>query len=155
MDSEEDQQIKILVKKEYTQIRVRISRLKQLVYKICQLFCEEDVTVSIAIVDDCGISRVNRKFLGHEGSTDVISFDLSDETEDSEIVFEIVVNGERARQQARIRRHSMEAELALYVTHGLLHNFGFDDLDSLSAEKMHSMEDEILQEFGYGIVYRE
>jgi probable rRNA maturation factor len=58
-----------------------------------------------------------------------------------------------AVKQANMRGHSSEAELALYITHGLLHNFGFDDSTQKQAEKMHNIEDQILQQLGYGPVY--
>ncbi len=58
-----------------------------------------------------------------------------------------------ALRQATLRSHSDQAELALYITHGLLHNFGFDDLEPSEAKKMHEKEDEILQELNYGLVY--
>ncbi len=45
------------------------------------------------------------------------------------------------------------AELALYVTHGLLHQLGFDDATPEQAQKMHQAEDEILQHMGFGVVY--
>ena len=56
-------------------------------------------------------------------------------------------------RQAAQRGHSTEAELALYLTHGLLHNLGFNDADKAAAERMHDMEDEILQQAGFGVVY--
>lgn len=68
-------------------------------------------------------------------------------------IFELVVNGERAAKEANVRGHSGEAELALYVVHGLLHNLGFDDSTKADTKKMHETEDEILQELGYGLVY--
>ena len=68
-------------------------------------------------------------------------------------MFELVVNGEMAVRQAKLRGHSGEAELALYVTHGLLHNLGFDDSTQNRAKKMHDTEDEILEQVGYGAVY--
>ncbi len=58
-----------------------------------------------------------------------------------------------ALRQADLRGHSSQAELALYITHGLLHNLGFDDSTEDKAKKMHDMEDKILQQLGYGLVY--
>jgi rRNA maturation RNase YbeY len=65
----------------------------------------------------------------------------------------LFVNAERAVKEARVRRHSAQAELALYITHALLHNLGFDDSDPKLAKKMHDTEDEILRQFGFGTVY--
>ncbi len=59
-----------------------------------------------------------------------------------------------AVREAVLRSHSSKAELALYVTHGLLHNVGFDDSTKEKAKKMHDAEDEILQQLGYGSVYK-
>jgi len=50
-------------------------------------------------------------------------------------LFELVVNGEMAVRQALLRKHSSQAELALYITHGLLHNLGFDDAAEDQAKK--------------------
>ena len=42
-------------------------------------------------------------------------------------IFDLIVNGELAAREAARRGHGAEAELALYITHGLLHNLGFND----------------------------
>ena len=68
-------------------------------------------------------------------------------------VFDIAVNAEMAQRQAQVAGHSAESELALYFLHGLLHNLGFDDATNEQASKMHKTEDEILEKFGYGVVY--
>ena len=96
--------------------------------------------------------ELNREFLNSKASTDCLSFDLSEDKKGLKI-FDMVVNGEMAVRQANLRGHSSEAELALYITHCLLHNLGFDDATKSQARKMHETEDEILQEFGYGAVY--
>jgi len=129
-------------------------RLKRLIKHLCRRFGLSKATVSIAVLGDEAIRKVNKKFLKKDTATDVISFDLSDEGQ-AEKVFELVVNGEQARREGLARGHGPEGELALYVVHGLLHNLGFDDLDGVKAEKMHRLEDEILQQFGYGIIYKD
>jgi rRNA maturation RNase YbeY len=67
--------------------------------------------------------------------------------------FDIIVNAQKAVSEAKKRGHSPQAELALYITHGLLHNLGFDDLTAKKAKLMHRLEDEILQQQGFGRVY--
>jgi probable rRNA maturation factor len=128
-------------------------RLKRMARHLCRRFGLSKATVSIAVLGDEAIRKVNRKFLKESTATDVVSFDLSDEGR-AEKVFELVVNGEKARREGLRRGHKPEGELALYVVHGLLHNLGFDDSDGIRAEKMHRLEDEILQQFGYGIIYK-
>ena len=130
------------------------AELTKLVRAICRRFGIAHARISIGIVDDAEIGTLNRKFLGHAGPTDSLSFDLSDETEPGgRKVFDLIVNGELAVREAAQRGHAARAELALYITHGLLHNLGFDDAGPEQARRMHAAEDEILQDLGYGLVY--
>jgi probable rRNA maturation factor len=125
-------------------------KLKKLVKAICNRFKLSKATISIAIINDAQIRKINKKFLNKDHPTDCLSFNLSDNKKSS---FELVVNGEMAVRQAKLRGHSSEAELALYITHGLLHHLGFNDSTKKQAEKMHNAEDKILQQLGYGPIY--
>lgn len=171
------QNIVVQVVKNFENIEVSLSKLKNLVRAICSRFGLLEVTVSIAIVDDAQIRKINKQFLNRNRTSDCLSFDLSDSPAPIERsgaagfgapkssrlggaigagsprIFELVANGEMAVREGRLRGHSGEAELALYVTHGLLHNVGFDDSTKEKAKKMHNAEDEILQQLGYGSVY--
>jgi len=125
-------------------------RLSTLAESVCRRFGASASEVGVAVVDDAAIRRGNEQFLGSKHVTDVISFDLSEE---HAATFDLMINADEARRQARKRSHSVEAELALYVTHGLLHQLGYDDARPRDAERMHAMEDEILREAGFGGVY--
>ena len=126
-------------------------RLIKLVEAVCNHFGASNAAVDIAIVDDARIRELNKQFLDKDENTDCLSFDLSENQTDK--AFEVVVNGQMAVRQATARGHSALSELALYITHGLLHNLGFDDSTKAAAQKMHTAEDRILQEQGFGVVY--
>ena len=135
-------------------VQADVSRLESLVGAICEKFGLSGATISVGIVDDAQIGELNRRFLDHEGATDCLSFDLSDADDpNGSRVIDLIVNAQMAARQAAQRGHSTEAELALYVTHGLLHQLGFDDATPEQARKMHETEDEILQHTGFGVVY--
>ena len=152
--AKQDQEIIVHIARDFKDIEVRLSELKKLVKAICKRFKLSKAAVSIAIVDDAQIRELNKQFLNSKSATDCLSFDLSDdEVPQSPKSFELIVNGEMAVREANLRGHSSEAELALYITHGLLHYLGFDDSTESQARKMHDMEDEILQQLGYGLVY--
>jgi len=154
MDSvKQDQDIVVQIAKNFKNIDFSPPRLKKLVKVICNRFKLSKATVSIAIVDDTQIRKVNKQFLNQDLPTDCLSFNLSDNGTSHVKSFELVVNAEMAVRQASLRGHSSEAELALYITHGLLHNLGFDDSTQGQARKMHDTEDEILQQLGYGLTY--
>jgi len=146
--------ITIEITTHYDEIPADSAKLEALIQTVCERFDVSEATVSLGIVDDAEIGELNERFLGHEGTTDCLSFDLSDDRADGGArVFDLIVNGQMARRQAAERGHAEEAELALYVTHTLLHQLGYDDVTPELARKMHHMEDEILQHLGYGLVY--
>lgn len=126
--------------------------LKTVAETVMRRFRERQATISITFVNDALMQEVHKQFLQDASTTDVISFDLTDEFE-RQRVFEVVVNAEMAGRQARQRGHSIEAELALYITHGLLHNLGFDDDSPERAARMHDLEDALLTKLGFVGIY--
>src|SRR6266849_1019891 len=107
----------------------------------------QEAEISLAFVDNPTIQRLNQRYLQHDEPTDVLSFPLS-EPNDRRLAGELVMSAEIAKAQAESRGHAVEAELALYVIHGLLHLCGYDDKTSAGAADMHLRERQYLQQLG-------
>lgn len=108
----------------------------------------------VSVVDDDRMTRLHAQHKGEAATTDVLTFDLSEE--EGVLDTDIVVCADEARRQSRARGHGLAEELALYVVHGVLHCTGYDDHDEegdFGARAMHAREDEILAAIGAGIVY--
>jgi probable rRNA maturation factor len=103
--------------------------------------------VSLAFVDNPTIHRLNKQFLAHDEPTDVLTFPLSGPSART-LEGEIVIGAEVARVQAAERGHDEQAEIALYVIHGLLHLCGFDDTTKKAAQAMRERERHYLQQLG-------
>jgi probable rRNA maturation factor len=101
--------------------------------------------IEIAVVSDSEIARLNRKHLDHRGPTDVLSFDMGGGKELSGL---IVVSADTARRRARELGHATQAELGLYLAHGLLHLLEYDDHRPGDRRKMHERQGELLAQFG-------
>lgn len=113
--------------------------------------------VSVAIVDDRTMKSLNKRYLQQSGSTDVLSFDLRSDAADqneNQLDCEVIVNAERALNVAQANERSTEGEMLLYLIHGLLHQLGYDDKTDEQADRMHRKEDELLNELGFGCVYK-
>lgn len=146
--------IVVRIADEFAGLDIQPEKIEELVEAVCGRFGVGAATVGIAVVDDERFRELNSRFRKSESVSDCLSFDLSEGPEnDSERLFELVVNGQMAVREAKLRKHSDQAELALYIAHGLLHNLGFDDDTEDRAEQMHNTEDEILGRLGYGSVY--
>ena len=148
--SDAENKITVEFNLECNEVEFDRSKLEVMLIAACKRFDCDEAVITVAILDDGAIRELNSKFLASQTVTDVISFDTS---QNNHRQFDLAVNAEMAASQAKNRGHEAEAELALYVLHGLLHNLGFDDKDSATAEKMHRTEDDILQEYRYGVVY--
>lgn len=84
--------------------------------------------LGIHLVEPGEMARVNQQFLGHEGSTDVITFDNSETATPDTMSGELFICIQDAIDQAKFFQTTWQSELARYVAHGLLHLRGFDDL---------------------------
>lgn len=115
--------------------------------------CPGGAEVEVALVDDATISRLNRRFLGHRGPTDVLAFPgLRDEPAPcGTLLGEIVISVERARAQARDAGWPVRREVVLLLVHGLLHLRGYDDHAPRDAGLMRARERRVLEKiFGSG-----
>lgn len=101
--------------------------------------------VDVAFLDAEQIADYNRRFLSHDGPTDVISFDVTG-PDDPGLVVQLLICGPVARAQAAEHGEPITREILRYVAHGLLHQVGYDDRDAASAARMHAREDELLNQ---------
>ena len=81
-------------------------------------------TVTIALVSDRDIRRLNRDFRGKDTPTDVLSFPGPGPR--AAILGDIAIATGVARRQARELGHSVQTELRVLALHGLLHLLGYD-----------------------------
>ena len=105
----------------------------------------KDSKVSLAFVDDATIAGLNKRFLEHEGPTDVITFPLSGKGA-KKLEGEVVIGVEVAQREAADRGHDVNTELCLYVIHGCLHLCGYDDRTPESTAEMRRKEREYLRQ---------
>jgi probable rRNA maturation factor len=131
------------------------ARIRRAVRHVLQRHRVHRCDLEVVILGETGIRRLNERWLGHEGLTDVITFDLGTGRgrRPFEVVGQVNVCGPVARREAARRGVKPSAELLLYVVHGLLHLLGYDDGDPAGATRMHRKEDELLGQLGYGRVY--
>jgi probable rRNA maturation factor len=98
------------------------------------------------IVGDDYIHDLNRQYLGHDCTTDVITFPLSEEGRPIE--GEVYINAELAARVADDHGWHAENELLLYLVHGLLHLTGFDDHTPSERAEMFQEQQRCLCEAG-------
>jgi len=112
-----------------------------------------DPIISISLIDDKTIHKINKEYRQVDRPTDVISFAFLDNEVDKETLLsssslldlgEIYISLDRAKAQAIEYQHSLHRELAFLFIHGLLHLLGYDHMNEEDEQKMFALQDEIL-----------
>jgi probable rRNA maturation factor len=102
---------------------------------------------NILFVGDRRMAQMNMDLLGHEGTTDVITFCYFEEgmpIEKGETMVELIVNPEAAAREGEKRPGGYCREVALYIVHGMLHSAGEDDLEETVRRRMRRRERECM-----------
>lgn len=118
----------------------------------------EECEVTILLVTDDEIASYNERFLDHDEPTDVLAFPLEDllpgVVPDLDPHGPPMILGDVLVAPAYVRRQSAEMdvsygdEMALMVTHGILHLLGYDHEDDGDAQRMERRESELLGQVG-------
>jgi probable rRNA maturation factor len=117
-----------------------------------------DVEVTLIFVSESEMAAYNERFLDRTGPTDVLAFPVEELTAgvvtDNDpqgpplVLGDVIVAPSYVRRQAEGYEATFEDEMALMVTHGILHLLGYDHVDDEAAERMEARERELLEMVG-------
>ncbi len=126
-------------------------KAKKVLKKIAKTINKEEKikgkhVVSIIIVDNDEIHRINRDYRNMDRPTDVISFAAIDGEESlPEEMGDIFISYEKIHEQAKSYEHSILREFAFLSTHGLYHLLGYDHMEKKEEEIMFRKQERILE----------
>jgi len=126
-----------------------------------ELKLREDTEVSVTLMNNDEIQKINEQYRGVDRPTDVISFAMHDDDADDVIVMDpemaaemplnlgdIMISVDKVDEQARFLQHSRERELGYLVVHGFLHLNGYDHLQPADEQEMFGLQRKILDDYG-------
>ncbi len=122
------------------------------------------IQVCVKFVYDDEMQELNKETRGIDSATDVLSFpnlndqfnkDINAKTfpddvnpENGKVMLgDIVINLNRAEEQAGSFGHSLTREIGYLLVHGLLHLMGYDHVDELDAKLMFAQTERVLAKF--------
>ena len=116
--------------------------------ELAHLPTDMDWELNIRFVGDREMARANREYVGHIGTTDVITFSYFDDLDNlfpGETAVELIICLDAAKREGAARKDSCYSkEMILYIVHGLLHSAGEDDLSPAPRKRMRRREREVL-----------
>jgi probable rRNA maturation factor len=156
--------------------RINTALLRRITRHLLEQMDVRQFELCIHLVEAGEMAELNGQFLGHEGSTDVITFDYDalecadspallsggtrpagsttsrrtksgDKSPHSKpLACEIFVSVPDAISQALGFKTTWQSEIVRYVIHGLLHLSGYDDLQPAARRKMKREENRLLRQ---------
>jgi rRNA maturation RNase YbeY len=131
---------------------------------------KDKTEISLAIVGDGRIRKLNKMYRGRNRVTDVLAFanksvipylakafprlkkgkdvEFIEPPNNIKRLGEVIICYPRAKKQAKRLGHSLEKELTILLIHGILHLLGYEDEKSAKeAEEMKKTEKRILLNF--------
>jgi len=169
---------RIFITNIHPQLKINLKKIEGLVVKILKKeseikgrgtlqraptkFIQRKPSINIILIDDKFMRRLNRKFTKRTGTTDVLSFEMSEwihsgkedenlfkEFADPEgVLGEIYINLDQAKKNAKNYKVKFTDEVALLVIHGVLHLLGYDHKKKSDFLVMREKEKEYLSDKG-------
>ncbi len=111
--------------------------------------------VSVTLTDNAYIQTLNKKYRQIDRPTDVLSFALNEGEEpqitgapELNVLGDIVLSVERAKEQAAEYGHSLRREIAFLTVHGMLHLLGYDHIEEDARLEMEREQKAVMEKLG-------
>lgn len=107
--------------------------------------------LSVVLTGDGEVKRLNHQYRGKNRTTDVLAFPLLGgavmprRTTGTEPLGDVVISIPQTKRQSVEHGTAFRGELALLLTHGILHLLGYDHVTKAQEKKMFGLQEKILK----------
>ncbi len=130
-------------------IKLDLGEIEEVSQEILFLLKKNNVTFNLVFFSNQGIRAINRRYLGKDNATDVISFYNEGHKAEGQgavkFLGDIAISSDKARSCAIKYNISFNEELYRYIIHGVLHLLGYLDYKMADRIKMKDKENDILK----------
>ncbi|WP_423364559.1 rRNA maturation RNase YbeY [Mycoplasma sp. P36-A1] len=134
--------------KSFDYLKTDYSKIFEIALKILNI--NKKCEISVTLVNNEEIQRINKEYRNKDYATDVISFESGMLLEEFHLevdLGDIFISVDKALEQAKEYGHSQTRELNFLFVHGLLHCLGYDHLNELDEKEMFAMQEVILDDY--------
>jgi probable rRNA maturation factor len=129
--------------------KVNGDALRLLAARVLAVEAVAESELGILVTADERIQELNREYAGEDKPTDVLSFSLREgeafvSPDKVERLGEVIISYETAERQADDAGHTVDAELAHLLVHGILHLLGYDHAAPDEERVMRAREEALL-----------
>ncbi|MBK0421187.1 rRNA maturation RNase YbeY [Leucobacter sp. CSA2] len=130
----------------------RLQRLASFVLESLHVHPETDL--GVLLVDEAAIERLHVQWMDLPGPTDVLSFPMDelrpgrvDAQTPAGLLGDLVICPQVAQVQADAAGHDLQQEIAILLTHGMLHLLGFDHAAPDEEAEMFGLQRDLILSF--------
>lgn len=129
-------------------VQVRQAALRRLAERVLVAVGEARSELSLELVGDGRMRRLNRQYRDKDRTTDVLAFAMRESSSPvSTLLGDVVISLPTARRQAEEGGRSLSEELAWLLIHGVLHLCGYDhERSPAEARRMKLRERKVLRD---------
>lgn len=126
-----------------------------------RLVLKDSTEMSVTMMTNPAIKKLNKQYRGVDRATDVLSFAAEESGDETPIIMDpelaaelptnlgdLFVSIDKVEEQAKFLGHSVDRELGFLVVHGFLHLNGYDHEQPADEKKMFGLQREILDAYG-------
>jgi probable rRNA maturation factor len=123
-------------------------KIKKIALTILELVAEKNAELSLALIGNVEMRKLNAKYRKKHYATDVLSFPAEGIVpQETRLLGDVIISVEKAAEQAQARGHSSEQELITLLIHGVVHLLGYDhERSARDARAMHRVEKRIYRQ---------
>ena len=102
-------------------------KIKKIALTILELVAEKKAELSLALIGNAEMRKLNARYRKKDYPTDVLSFPVDGiMPKESRLLGDVIISVDKAIEQAKSRGHSSEQELITLLIHGVVHLLGYD-----------------------------
>jgi len=120
-------------------------KYKRIASAILEFLGKDKAELSLALVGNAEMQRLNAKYRQMNYPTDVLSFAAAKNSPvETSLLGDVIISVEKAAQQAKDRRRTLDEEMITLLIHGIVHLMGYDhERSSKDARVMGRLEKKI------------
>ena len=135
-----DNKIRVVITNKQKAVKIPTG-IRMLVRRCCNALLklekfEGPAEISVTFVDNAQIKELNKQYRDKDIETG------------AQILGDVVISMEKARDQAELYGHSFQREVGYLTAHSVLHLLGYDHIDNMERVRMREKEELIMEQLG-------
>jgi probable rRNA maturation factor len=122
--------------------KISSRRLKQVALVLLRLAKRGDAELSLALIGNAEMQKLNARYRHKDYATDVLSFPAAKNLPtEAPLLGDVIISVDKAAEQAKEHRHKLDQEIVTLLIHGIVHLLGYDhERSAREARAMMRME---------------